>query len=94
MTFDLQTCSLDILMHLPRSVFSRKQLDLFLWLLRVNNVDQVPSTKSMQTLNKMLQNMCGIETKSYNGKLGHKYNVNSMEQILAQVRHYISLTTF
>ena len=38
--------------------------------------------------------MCGIETKSYNGKLGHKYNVNSMEQILAQVRHYISLTTF
>lgn len=72
-------------MHLPRSVFSRKQLDLFLWLLRINNVDQVPSTKSMQTMNKMLQNMCGIETISFNGKLGHKYHINSLPQILAQV---------
>ena len=73
-------------MHLPRSVFSRKQLDLFLWLLRINNVDEVPSTKSMQTMNKMLQNMCGIETIPFNGKLGHKYHVNSLAQILAQVR--------
>ena len=65
-------------MHLPRSVFSRKQLDLFLWLLRINNVDQVPSTKSMQTMNKILQNICGIETLPFNGKLGHKYHVNSL----------------
>ncbi|KAJ7753154.1 hypothetical protein B0H14DRAFT_3096750 [Mycena olivaceomarginata] len=30
-------------MHLPRSVFSQRQLDLYLWLLKVNNVDDVPS---------------------------------------------------
>jgi len=50
---DRQTCTLDILMHLPRSVFSQRQLDLFLWLLKVNDVDDVLSVKSMQTLNRL-----------------------------------------
>ncbi|KAF8966226.1 hypothetical protein BDZ97DRAFT_1657897 [Flammula alnicola] len=81
---DKITCSLDILMHLPRSVFSRKQLDLFLWLLRINDVDDVPSTKSLKTLNKILQNSCGVDTLAYDGKLGHRYHVNNMAQILAQ----------
>ncbi|KAF9070992.1 hypothetical protein BDP27DRAFT_1419522 [Rhodocollybia butyracea] len=35
---DRTSCTLDILMHLPRSVFSVRQLDLFVWLLRVNGV--------------------------------------------------------
>ncbi|KAK7025378.1 hypothetical protein VNI00_016014 [Paramarasmius palmivorus] len=33
---DRTECTLDILMHLPRSVFSERQLALFLWLLKVN----------------------------------------------------------
>jgi hypothetical protein len=78
-------CTLDILMHLPRSVFSQKQLDLFLWVLRANKVDDVPSIKTMKDLNKELQGMCGIETIGYDGKLGHRYYVNNMSQILAQV---------
>ncbi|KAJ6574068.1 hypothetical protein B0H19DRAFT_1208170 [Mycena capillaripes] len=73
---DRITCTLDILMHLPRS--------LFLWLLKVNNVDDVPSVKSMQELNAMLQKLCGIETIGYDGALGHKYYVNSLAQILSQ----------
>ncbi|KAF4617992.1 hypothetical protein D9613_012967 [Agrocybe pediades] len=82
---DRITCSLDILMHLPRSVFSRKQLDLFLWLLRVNKVNDVPSVKSMTTLHKTLQSVCGgVETKEYVGRLGHRYHVNNLHQILAQ----------
>lgn len=72
-------------MHLPRSVFSRKQLDLFLWLLRANHVESVPSTKNMTTLNKILQGICGIETIAYDGRLGHRYHVNNLSQILAQV---------
>ncbi|KAJ6459108.1 hypothetical protein C8R47DRAFT_1059420 [Mycena vitilis] len=60
-------------MHLPRSVFSQKQLDLFLWLLKVNNVDDVPSIKQMQKINLALQKVCGIDTIPYNGALGHKY---------------------
>jgi hypothetical protein len=72
-------------MHLPRSVFSQRQLDLFLWLLKVNDVDDVPSVKAMQTLNDMLQKMCGIDTIKYKGALGHIYYVNSLAQIIAQV---------
>jgi hypothetical protein len=82
---NFQTCTLDILMHLPHSVFSQKQLDLFLWLLKVNNVDDVPSIKQMQKINLALQKVCGIETISYNGALGHKYFVNNLAQIIAQV---------
>ncbi|KAJ7603168.1 hypothetical protein DFH06DRAFT_941468, partial [Mycena polygramma] len=81
---DRITCTLDILMHLPRSVFSHKQLDLFLWLLKVNNVDDVPSIKQMQKINLALQKVCGIDTIPYDGALGHKYFVNSLAQIIAQ----------
>ncbi|KAF8180489.1 hypothetical protein K438DRAFT_1908238 [Mycena galopus ATCC 62051] len=81
---DRITCNLDSLMHLPRSVFSHRQLDLFLWLLKVNQVDDVPSVKSMQSLNATLQKMCGIDSILYNGALGHKYYVNSLSQIIAQ----------
>ena len=72
-------------MHLPRSVFSQRQLDLFLWLLKVNKVDDVPSVKSMQELNKRLQKMCGIDSICYDSALGHRYYVNSLEQIVSQV---------
>ncbi|KAJ7869102.1 hypothetical protein B0H14DRAFT_3083946 [Mycena olivaceomarginata] len=81
---DRITCTLDILMHLPRSVFSQRQLDLFLWLLKVNNVNDVPSVKSMQTINLALQKICGIDSIPYDGALGHKYYVNSLAQIIAQ----------
>ncbi|KAJ7603920.1 hypothetical protein FB45DRAFT_1085359 [Roridomyces roridus] len=81
---DRITCTLDILMHLPRSVFSHRQLELFLWLLKVNNVEDVPTVKSMQELNVMLQQICGIETIEYNGALGHRYHVNNLSQIISQ----------
>ncbi|KAJ7502333.1 hypothetical protein B0H11DRAFT_1712900, partial [Mycena galericulata] len=81
---DRITCTVDILMHLPRSVFSQRQLGLFLWLLKVNNVDDVPSVKQMQKINLALQKVCGIESIPYNGALGHKYFVNSLAQIIAQ----------
>ncbi|KAJ3769489.1 hypothetical protein FB446DRAFT_621971, partial [Lentinula raphanica] len=71
-------------MHLPRSVFSQRQLDLFLWLLRVNGISDVPSVKTMKSLNEALQKMCGIDTLCYDGALGNRYYVNSMAQIIAQ----------
>ena len=89
-----QTCTLDILMHLPRSVFSQCQLNLFLWLLKVNDVDDVPSVKSMQTLNSMLQKMCSVESIKYKGALGHSYYVNSLSQIIAQVFMPVNLIIF
>lgn len=73
-------------MHLPRSVFSRKQLDLFLWLLQINSVESVPSTKTMTTLNNFLQGMCGVETVGHDDRLRHRRHMNA-SQILARVSH-------
>ncbi|KAL0568669.1 hypothetical protein V5O48_013310 [Marasmius crinis-equi] len=78
------TCTLDILMHLPRSMFSSRQLDLFLWLLRINGIQNVPSTKTMKELNANLQKLFGIQTFKYKGPFGHVYYVNSFADIIAQ----------
>ncbi|KAJ8094148.1 hypothetical protein PM082_023356 [Marasmius tenuissimus] len=51
----LEMCTLDILMHLPRSVFSERQPELFLWLLTINEVNDVPSVYQMKTINQKLQ---------------------------------------
>ena len=72
-------------MHLPRSTFSHRQLNLFLWLLRINQIEDVPTVKGMQRANIALQKICGIDTLAYDGAFGHKYYVNSLAQIIAQV---------
>ncbi|KAI0631172.1 hypothetical protein C8Q77DRAFT_1279900 [Trametes polyzona] len=82
--FDKITCTLDVLTHLPRSVFSQRQLDLFLWLLRVNDVEDVPSVRHTLRLNAALQRACGIDSIAYKGVLGHPYYVNALNQIIAQ----------
>lgn len=73
-------------MHLPRSVFSERQLDILLWLLKINNVADVPSVKSMKNLDDMLQQMCGIRSLLHEGALGHKFYVNSLSDVIRQVR--------
>ncbi|KAK0448235.1 hypothetical protein EV421DRAFT_1900873 [Armillaria borealis] len=81
---DRITCTLNILMHLPRSVFSHRQLDLFLWLLKENGVDDVPTVKTMQSLNDALQKLCSITSLAFDGALGHKYFMNDLAQLIAQ----------
>ncbi|THU99664.1 hypothetical protein K435DRAFT_818510 [Dendrothele bispora CBS 962.96] len=82
---DRITCSLDVLMHLPRSVFSEKQLDLLMWLLHINQVPaEVPSVDSMKALNERLQKLYGINSIRKQGALGHVYYVNDLAQIIAQ----------
>ncbi|KAJ7443599.1 hypothetical protein B0H11DRAFT_1747920 [Mycena galericulata] len=85
---DRITCTLDVLMHLPRSVFSHRQLELLTWLLKVNNVDDVPSVSSMMELNSMLQKLCGIESIPYNGALGHKYYEMSNPKVRPHLDFY------
>lgn len=72
-------------MHLPRSVFSERQLDILLWLLQANGIEEVPSVQSMKNNNQKLQEKSGIQTIEYNGALGHKYYVNSLSDIITQV---------
>ncbi|KAJ3884626.1 hypothetical protein GG344DRAFT_60313, partial [Lentinula edodes] len=89
-------CTLDILMHLPRSVFSMRQLDLFLWLFRVNGIEDATSVKTMKELDTKLQNLYRIQTYKYKGAFGHLYYVNSLADIISQemsnpqVRNHLS----
>ncbi|EGO00940.1 hypothetical protein SERLA73DRAFT_151545 [Serpula lacrymans var. lacrymans S7.3] len=82
------TCTMDILMNLPHSVFSQKQLDLFLWLLKVNDVDDVPSVKTIQSLNSALQKCCGIGTITYKGALGNHYHEMSNPKVRPHLHFY------
>ncbi|KIY60599.1 hypothetical protein CYLTODRAFT_461817, partial [Cylindrobasidium torrendii FP15055 ss-10] len=59
---DRVLCTIDILMHLPRSVFSKRQLEIFLWILSVNQVDFVPTVSTTNRLVQRLQQVCGIES--------------------------------
>ncbi|KAJ3897384.1 hypothetical protein F5879DRAFT_996133 [Lentinula edodes] len=77
-------CTIDVLMHLPRSVFSVRQLDLFLWLLKVNGVQDATSVKTMKDLDTKLQTLYGIQTFKYRGAFGHLYYVNSLADIISQ----------
>ncbi|KAG1749271.1 hypothetical protein EDB19DRAFT_1629684 [Suillus lakei] len=81
---DKITCTLDILMHLPHSVFSERQMDILLWLLRVNNVDNVPSVRSIKLIKDTIHRLCGIRSIPYDGALGHRFYVNSLSDIIRQ----------
>ncbi|ESK81655.1 hypothetical protein Moror_3234 [Moniliophthora roreri MCA 2997] len=81
---DQISCTLDILMHLPRSVFSQRQLDLFLWLLKVNGVNDVPSVYQMKAINQRLQQWIGVKMLQKTSAFGNVYYVNNFLQIIAQ----------
>jgi hypothetical protein len=77
-------------MHLPRSVFSQRQLDILLWLLTINGVADVPSLGSMKRTKAFLQAMSGVKSIPYSGALGNKYYANSLTDIIALVRDQVS----
>ena len=65
---------------------SHRQLNVLLWLLKVNNIDfDVPSLKSMKTLEAKVHSLHGIRTLQYNSAFGNKYYVNSIADIISQV---------
>ncbi|KAF6750688.1 hypothetical protein DFP72DRAFT_991577 [Ephemerocybe angulata] len=71
-------------MHLPRSVFSQRQLDLFLWLLKANDMNDVPSVDTMDSITSRLQDLCGIRTMPHDGPLGHRFYMNNIGDIISQ----------
>ncbi|KAI0259241.1 hypothetical protein BC834DRAFT_833886, partial [Gloeopeniophorella convolvens] len=74
----------DLIMNLPRSTFSTRQIDTIVWLLKENGASQVPSAKTIRDHNTALHNMCGIRTIQYDGALGHKFFVNSLADMISQ----------
>ncbi|KIN99174.1 hypothetical protein M404DRAFT_817873 [Pisolithus tinctorius Marx 270] len=81
---DKQTCILDILWHLPRSLFSDAQLQVILWGLTVLGIDHIPSIRNLKDLDSALQTKYGVPSLCYQGSLGHVYYVNHLPSIIAQ----------
>ncbi|KAG5633997.1 hypothetical protein H0H81_003978 [Sphagnurus paluster] len=81
---DRQTCVLDILRHIPHSAFSQKQNETIHWAMQVLGVADLPSDRTMDDINRALQDLCGIESLRYDGALGHIYYSNDLAGILAQ----------
>jgi hypothetical protein len=84
---------MEIMMHLPRSAFSERQVDLLAWLLTANGVANIASAKSMKFFNKILQESCGTRTIGYTSPFGNHSYVNSLCDIIAQVCIYLSFNT-
>ncbi|XP_006464096.1 hypothetical protein AGABI2DRAFT_120883 [Agaricus bisporus var. bisporus H97] len=66
---DKETCVLDVLRHLPRSVFSDSQVERILWGMNALGVNFLPSVIQLKDSNVHLQNTHGIRTIRYEGKL-------------------------
>ena len=56
------------------------------WFLKSNGVAQIPSAKTLRNQNAALHSMCGIRTLEYDGAFGHKFFINSLADIICQVR--------
>jgi hypothetical protein len=77
--------TLDIMANIPRSAFSRQQIEMMFWFLKANGVPRIPSAKTLRCQNAMLHNMCGIRTLEYCGAFGHRYFINSLADTISQV---------
>ncbi|KAH6880930.1 hypothetical protein BKA70DRAFT_1446935 [Coprinopsis sp. MPI-PUGE-AT-0042] len=81
---DKIVCVLDLLMHLPRSLFSERQLGAILWAMAFTGGRELPSVDQMKGYNKTLQSLCGINTIPHKGVFGNLYSLNDISQIVAQ----------
>ncbi|KAF7344648.1 hypothetical protein MVEN_01625000 [Mycena venus] len=81
---DKETFVLDILRHVPRCSFSKKQNAAIHWAMLALGLNDLPSDRVMDDIDKVLQPLCGIQTIRYAGKLGHVYYVNDLAAIIAQ----------
>ncbi|KIJ47110.1 hypothetical protein M422DRAFT_164417, partial [Sphaerobolus stellatus SS14] len=70
--------------HIPHIAFSDAQFKTVLWVFGVLGVSDVPSISVGKEIDKALQASCGIETRRYQGKLGHIYYANDLAGIIAQ----------
>ncbi|KAF8133535.1 hypothetical protein K438DRAFT_1787522 [Mycena galopus ATCC 62051] len=62
---DKQTCVLDILRHVPRCSLSKKQNAAIHWAMLALGLNDLPSDRVMDDIDKALQNMCGIQSIRY-----------------------------
>jgi hypothetical protein len=77
---------MDLIAHLPRIMFSDADIEVLVWLLRVNGVKDVPSIKQCKASRELLKQLCEFEIKQFTGKLGHTYYINRPRAIIQHVR--------
>ncbi len=53
-------------------------------------MNNVPSERTMNAVDKTLQKICGIESIRYSGALGHLFYVNDFAATVAQVSAMLS----
>jgi hypothetical protein len=82
----LQAMTLDIIANIPRSAFSRQQIEMMFWFSKANGVPRIPSAKTLRSQNAVLHSMCGVRTLEYDGAFGHRYFINSLADTICQVR--------
>lgn len=83
--------TLDIIANIPRSAFSRQQIEMMFWFSKANGVSRIPSARTLRGQNAVLHSMCGVRTLEYNGALGHRYFINSLADTIRQVRSSLLL---
>jgi hypothetical protein len=83
--------TLDTITNIPRSAFSRQQIEMMFWFLKANAVSRIPSAKTLRSQNAVLHSMCGVRTLEYDGAFGHRYFINSLADTIRQVRPSILL---
>ncbi|KAF7318315.1 hypothetical protein HMN09_00340300 [Mycena chlorophos] len=76
--------SWDVLRHIPRCSFSKKQNAAIHWAMLALGLKDLPSDRVMDDIDKALQPLCGIQSIRYAGKLGHVYYTNDFAAIIAQ----------
>ncbi|KAJ7607345.1 hypothetical protein FB45DRAFT_764359 [Roridomyces roridus] len=81
---DKESCVLDILRHIPRCSFSKKQNAAIHWAMLALGLNHLPSDRVMDDIDKALQKLCGIQSIRYTGKFDHIYYVNDLAAIIAQ----------
>ena len=86
-----QYCILDILKHIPRSLFSDKQTSAICWAMSGLGVPSVPSQYILKRTLEDIQKVYGVKTIRCQGALGHIYYINDFCQIISQVDLEMSL---
>lgn len=89
---NVQTYIYDVLRNVPRCAFSRKQIGAVRWAMSAAGLAETPPSDSkMDSVDRDLQEKCGIRSLRYEGKLGHVYYVNDLAGIVAQVGFLVFL---
>ena len=79
-------CTLDVVASIPRSVFSDADMEVILWLLHMNSVQDAPtSLYKVKKLQLLVGDACKVEIWHFAGQLGHTYYMVQVHSLISMV---------